>query len=61
MFAEEDGIFKLVSNPTVSSSIKSFLSAVTRRKSGQNVSLVIKQGERKPGRSTYWVEPTYWA
>ena len=51
-------IFKLVSKPTVSSSTKSFLSFVTRRISGRNVSPVIMQGERKPGRSTYKVEPT---
>ena len=51
-------IFKLLSKPTVSSSTKSFLSFVTRRISGRNVSPVIIQGERKPGRSTYKVEPT---
>ena len=51
-------IFKLVSRPTISSSTKSFLSFVTRRRSSWNVSLVIMQGERKPGRSTYKVEPT---
>ena len=51
-------IFKLVSKPTVSSSKKSFLSFVTRRRSRRNMSPVIMQGERKPGRSTYKVEPT---
>ena len=44
--------------PTVSSSTKIFLSFVTRRRSGRNISLINMQGERKPGRSTYKVEPT---
>ena len=34
-------IFKLVSKPTVSSSTKSFLSFVTRRRSGRNASPVL--------------------